>query len=141
MFKKKLQEQLDTLSNTLIELGDRNKSLRHDFFQLTADTKRTENAVKYNTNKLREMEKVIGYLVTENKRFKTDLIKNYINAQGQYKKYMAEHQQDGNKILADPYYNKLTGRIGTIEDAYKFLYNEPISDGIIDQYVNASNED
>ena len=144
---KQIKEEMDRLSSRLINLEDSRlinledkcSGLNYRFVNYQNDT---SNKDKSTTNKLSGLDKVIGYLVTENKTFKTDLIKNYINAQRQRKNYMAEHKQDsGDKILDDPYYAKLTGRIITIGEIYEFLYNKPISDGIVDQYVDASNED
>ena len=125
--KRELEESIDELRRSYGKLH----SEVWDVLDLRSSLKELDG-VKY----------VLKYLIEENKTFKTDLIKNYINAQRQRKNYMAEHKQDsGDKILDDPYYAKLTGRIITIGEIYEFLYNKPISDGIVDQYVDASNED
>ncbi len=137
--RKEIKEEMDRLYRKINDLDKESFHLKYEFTNYQNDMSSHD---KFVTNKLREMEKAIGYLVTENKTFKMDLIKDYINARGEYKKYRTEHRLDTNeKILADPYCSKLIGRIGLIGDVYKFLYDEPISDGIVEQYVNASNED
>ena len=93
---------------------------------------------------------VLRYIIEENKTFKTDLIKNYIKAKDAYNKYMEKTKEKRNKATFNgcstiPYFDVhadiLKIKIDTIEHAYKFLYDESISDGTIKQYATMLDKD
>ncbi len=133
--KRELEESIDELRRSYGKLH----SEVWDVLDLRSSLKELDG-VKY----------VLKYLIEENKTFKTDLIKNYIKAKDAYNKYMEKTKEKRNKATFNgcstiPYFDVhadiLKIKIDTIEHAYKFLYDESISDGTIKQYATMLDKD
>lgn len=84
----------------------------------------------YTLSRLMSLEYMVKMYMEEDESFKGAIVVDYARTRGEYDKHKSDSSAENENLN-----RKLKQKMETIEWTYKFLYNEDISEGIINKYI------
>lgn len=117
--KRKLEKRMDELEEKFNHLGSMVFEVHNP----------------YTLSRLMSLEYMVKMYMGEDESFKGAIVVDYARTRGEYDKHKPDNNAENENLN-----KKLKQKMETIEWTYKFLYNEDVSEGIINKYITMLDE-